>query len=294
MEKADVSSDSENQGQNFQTLGLALQQFDTALQFSPGTKEAIYNRALCLQRMKAFAEAKKAWEQYLQADSTSPWAAEARAALKALSSVNNSSAADVLTAFLSAHEHHDDNQAWTVLRQTREVVTGRMIPFQLINQYLKNITSGDDEGSARMLAELNYAGRLELERSGDPYVARLADYYAQLRPTQRKELVQAQRLFSAGLGAYAKSRYEDAYDYFRQARQGFHSALDVAEENLVIYWIANCEAQKDHLKLSADELEALVKFSQAHNYKWLNGQALWLLASNRFQLGEYSRSIEVD
>jgi hypothetical protein len=56
----------------------ALAAADQALRADGNLPEALFNRALILERMGRSAEARQAWERYLQVDSSSPWAAEAR------------------------------------------------------------------------------------------------------------------------------------------------------------------------------------------------------------------------
>ena len=68
----------------------ALAAADRALEIDPKLAEARFNRALVLERMGLFAEASKAWDAYLQVDSTTAWAAEARAHLARLGTSQSS------------------------------------------------------------------------------------------------------------------------------------------------------------------------------------------------------------
>src|SRR5207248_10394719 len=65
-------------------LRLALAAADRALQINPRLAEALFNRALMLEQLERREEAAAAWRQYLDADSTSGWAGEARDRLNAL------------------------------------------------------------------------------------------------------------------------------------------------------------------------------------------------------------------
>lgn len=56
----------------------ALASADRALQLDARYAEALFNRALILGRMGLTREARDAWQRYLAADPSSPWAAEAR------------------------------------------------------------------------------------------------------------------------------------------------------------------------------------------------------------------------
>jgi hypothetical protein len=62
--------------------GLALA--ERALKADPGMAEAMFNRALALERLSLPDQARDAWQQYLKADSSSGWAEEARRHLNAL------------------------------------------------------------------------------------------------------------------------------------------------------------------------------------------------------------------
>ena len=59
----------------------ALRAADRALTLSPDLPEARFNRALALSYLDRRDEARAAWTAYLQRDSNSPWADEARARL---------------------------------------------------------------------------------------------------------------------------------------------------------------------------------------------------------------------
>ena len=61
------------------TLPTALATIDHALTLDARSPEALFNRALILQRLGRKADARAAWQRYLDIDPNSPWAAEARA-----------------------------------------------------------------------------------------------------------------------------------------------------------------------------------------------------------------------
>lgn len=56
----------------------ALDACDRALTLRPGLAEALFNRALALERMGSTSKARAAWDAYLAVDATSAWAAEAK------------------------------------------------------------------------------------------------------------------------------------------------------------------------------------------------------------------------
>ena len=66
-------------------LSSALAAANEALRADPRLPEALFNRALILERMGSIPEARQAWLHYLEVDGSSPWSAEARGRLKELS-----------------------------------------------------------------------------------------------------------------------------------------------------------------------------------------------------------------
>jgi tetratricopeptide (TPR) repeat protein len=65
-----------------QALSKAIAHFNQALKKDPTMLEALFNRALCYQKMSDFRSAKADWQHYLELDAVSPWATEARDHLK--------------------------------------------------------------------------------------------------------------------------------------------------------------------------------------------------------------------
>jgi tetratricopeptide (TPR) repeat protein len=61
-----------------QDLEKALAAADRAVKADPVRAEGLFNRALALERLSLTAEARAAWEDYLQIDNRSGWADEAR------------------------------------------------------------------------------------------------------------------------------------------------------------------------------------------------------------------------
>jgi tetratricopeptide (TPR) repeat protein len=65
-------------------LMKALSAADRAVMADPALQEALFNRAIALERLLLVAEARAAWTDYLRTDGQSAWAAEARQRLAQL------------------------------------------------------------------------------------------------------------------------------------------------------------------------------------------------------------------
>src|SRR5215831_17369147 len=65
-------------GEGNDLLEKAIEHTQKAIEADPKLPEALFNRALCYERMNLFLQAESDWKQYLTLDSDSAWAEEAR------------------------------------------------------------------------------------------------------------------------------------------------------------------------------------------------------------------------
>ncbi|HEX9959501.1 MAG TPA: tetratricopeptide repeat protein, partial [Pyrinomonadaceae bacterium] len=77
LEKAKLAGD--EKGDEFlENAELSLQHLKRALELDGNQLEALFNKALLLQKMRSLNLAREAWQKYLEKDSASDWAQEAR------------------------------------------------------------------------------------------------------------------------------------------------------------------------------------------------------------------------
>lgn len=292
LEKAKAASDRPEGGEYIQTLAESLEHLDRALALDSSLREALFNKALCLQYMMVPNQAREAWQKYLQLDAQSPWAGEAKRNLRSLEEQSSAvqTPEQVLESFLADYRRRDDEQAWQTVSRNREMITGRMVTFHLATKLL----AADADGRADISAALTYAGALEEERTGDPYFARLAAYYAAAGSDARRLMTEAHQELARGYALCQQAEYEEAFDHFLRAQQLFAQADDEPEAKLVDYWLAYCLCRTDKMEEGAARLEDLINYSEPRGYKWLRSQALSLLANCYDLLGEHSRSISYD
>jgi len=110
------------EGQRLQYFAQALEHFNRALELNPSLPEALFNRALLYQQMNLVPQAKEAWQKYLQTDTTSPWAAEARQRLTLLETKEKESQERKVylqQQFATAYTASDKQAAWSVIKPSR-------------------------------------------------------------------------------------------------------------------------------------------------------------------------------
>ncbi|HVR39892.1 MAG TPA: zf-HC2 domain-containing protein, partial [Thermoanaerobaculia bacterium] len=118
----------------------ALAAADRALRIDTRLPEALFNRALIVERMRLLAEARQAWMKYLEVDASSEWAREARAHL------------DALPESTSLHRFERDRPRLEQIAAAGDVARIRLL-------------AGLHRAHARAYAETEYLGRW-----GDAYL----------------------------------------------------------------------------------------------------------------------------
>ncbi len=282
-------------GKGLSDFALSLEQLNHALEIDPKLLDALFNRALLYQSMKAPRQAADEWKHYLEIDPNSPWATEARHNLKLLEAQGNvRNNEQTLQEFLNAYRAHNDEQAWQVISTSREMITGRMIAFQLAHASLRTDAQSKRAETNELLAAMHYAGTLERARANDPFVGELSDFYSSAGHAAGSALLEAEAALEDGYRLCLVSKYDEARAQFERAQTLFASAGDQHEARLIDYWLAYCLGQRDELTESAARLADLVTFCQEHGYRWLLSQTLCQLANAYDLLGDHSRSLNLD
>jgi tetratricopeptide (TPR) repeat protein len=140
LEKAKQISMTEQPGKRLENLARAFEHFNKAIELNSSLHEALFNRAIALQQMNSSEQARRAWLDYLEKDSSSPWAEEARKNLQQTEIQTISSAKtpeQVLADFFEAFERRDDERAWQIVSQTREMITSTMFFSPVVTADIK-------------------------------------------------------------------------------------------------------------------------------------------------------------
>lgn len=288
FEKEKIERGGGEPGKAFGTLGRCLESLNKALELDQNLLEPLFNKALCLERMSLKEQAKEAWRQYVQRDPSSKWTEEAQRHLDLLGqTVTPKTSTQVLQDFLNAHQHQDEERAWQILSQTREMITETMVPLQLARSFSVGQQQSEQ---ANLLTALSYAGKLEARRAGDPFFSEMAREYAVLTERQLGYVEEGHRKRSTAYELCLRSRFSEALAEFRQSRGRFESAESTLDVWLTDYWIGYCQARLGNISESTALLETLSESCSRHNHKWLLAQSLALIGSNDILQREYSKA----
>lgn len=275
------------------SFAKANEEFAKAIELDKTSFEAAFNQALSIQELNLPTQAKEAWQNYLNLDSTSKWADEARKNLETIETQKpvSKNKDEILRDFLAAKDAGDDDKAWEIISRNREMITGKLIPQQLTFLFVDSKTTGDETKSKIALDALVYVGKLEEEKSGDFFWRDLAKYYKNVSGNKIANLKSAQDSFRKGNELCLNGKYQDAFYEFESARTMFSKSKNIFEPKLLDTMTTYVKTRLGKLKESSNELLELADVCKENNYKWLHSQALLWLGINANSLKLFSDSI---
>lgn len=274
LEKARLAEADDKGDEFIENLEFSLRHIDSALELDKNLQEALFNKALLLQKKGLTNQAREAWKKYLEKDSASPWSDEARRQLQKLDlqKSQNLSAAELEKAFLTAFRLTNEIQASQLISQNREIITEKYIPQRLTMSLVE--ASGDKK--KEYLEALVYAGELEKKYIGDSFAADLAVFYANVSETNLELMKTALALTRDGYKLCVDGQTKEALKKFELARKLFLQAGNIWEAKLSEFFIIYCSIFNIQFKESLPPAEEIINFSRQKNYKWLlSNMLLW-------------------
>jgi CHAT domain-containing protein/Tfp pilus assembly protein PilF len=284
FEKNKTISESDRE-KNPQLSFLALENFEKAIELNPNLLEARFNRAACLEALNLPNQAKEAWQKYLELDSTSKWAEEARRHLQSLETgaVSELSADEMEKEFMTAFLAGRDDEAYKIASLNREIIKEKYLPQKLTF----SIVEAEPEERNSKLEALRYFGELEKRRIGDFFSADLANFYYALPETKFALIRRAQAAMKRGYKLCLKEDdFSQALNEFQIAKNFFLQSGNTIEANtLSRYFIAYCLYNLDRRGEAHKQLEKINDFAERKNYKWFALMNFYWLLGSQESLG---------
>jgi CHAT domain-containing protein/cytochrome c-type biogenesis protein CcmH/NrfG len=293
LEQGRVQASGPVKGKEFETFARSLDHLNKALQLDGSLLEAYFNRALAYQYMLLRAQAEPAWREYLQRDSTSPWADEARRNLSKLEEdggKTSRNADDAFTGFLAAFRAGDDDAAWKVFT-TQYTSAGNGVTNKLLDSLLEPDHDSSHESNST-LPVLSYIARLEFSKAGEHYTSDLVRLYERALPTMRPAMTEARQHMVSGYGLFLNSNYKQAIGEYEAARLSYSQTGNEVELAFVDYRLAHCYIFLPDLGKADLAFKRLAATCETKGYLWLLGQTLFGLAHVSADSREYSKAID--
>lgn len=262
----------------------ALGRLDKAVRLAPGSLEARFNRALCLDALYLAEESQKAWSDYLALDGSSNWAAEARQKMARFGSVTDMGPDELREAFLAVAG--DRAAAWNLLSSNRELILNKYLPQNLAMA----ITEAEPGDREPLLAALELTGELESEKINDGFASEIARFYRTRNEAELTMLREAQAAIKSGYKLSLGFRYSEALSEFARAQNLFERESDTWEAQVAAYFVGYCQVQNGDGVAGSETIGKVVDIANKSNFKWLEMTTLYWLAGSKRLLRHQAES----
>lgn len=273
-------------GKSVETFGRSLEYLKHALELDPDLQEALFNRALVHSYQGLYREAEADWRSYLEKDSSSKWADEARHNLKVLQekySRRSEDAGDLFGTFIQAYRARDDELAWETYK-TNHHPKGNKVTQLLLDHLLADTNWKTSEN----LKAVNYLAELERRKTNDAYTSDLAKSYASMTPQTHGLLVQARKQFAEGYRLLRSARIADGTKLLESALETFQRVGNFPEAIKTEAELAHGAVVQPDLDKAQALLARIIPACESRNYKWLLAQSISERSHLQSNHNEYS------
>ncbi len=236
-----------------QLLADAVSSADRALSLDPQLAEALFNRALMIERLGLRTDARNAWMRYLQIDATSGWADEARAHLAAVPAEQ-----PFLKILDDEYDRviNDPAAAESLFSRDRFGARGTVIT-QVLGRWGEAMLRGDKRDASRHLSVARRFGVVVARTGGDQMLKRAVAAIDGANDETRSLLAAAHADYRAGIVAFQNNRPVTAEPLLRRAAAGF----ETAGSPVVLparYFAANTVYEQGHHDAAERQIEQLL------------------------------------
>lgn len=256
----------------------ALAAADRALRIDGDFAEALFNRALVLERMGAKDAARVAWERYLRVDTSSSWANEAREHVRRLATTTGALQFQSDLPLLERAAAGGDRARIATLVAKHPQMSRLYAEGEFLGMWAEAVRRGDAVEAERRLGLARAVGAALEQQSGEALVAGAVHAVDDATPATRNALAEAHALYRRGRIAYSRQRPADAEPDLRRAAALFASAGSPMAL-LSRYFAACTRYDQNDLPSARTELTSLLAAADAHP-QWiaLGAQIRWQLS----------------
>ncbi|HEV3458095.1 MAG TPA: hypothetical protein VHG32_16130, partial [Thermoanaerobaculia bacterium] len=268
----------------------ALAAGERALAIKPDLEEALFNRALTLQRLHLVALARAAWSRYLAVDAASSWAYEAGRMVVALPSGAERQQWRDEFARLAAAGGRPEDVAAAVRRSRQEARLG--IEETTLADWGRARQRGDAEAAERHLRLAGAFGKALVAAGSDPLIA---DAVGSIRAAEASGDAERVSSLAGGHLAYAEGMelYKASAD--RKALQRFDQAVELLNKGRspFVGW-AQFRAQLCHYYDGENAgvlaaAQGMLRDAATEHYPALKGRASLLAGMASFRLARFGQ-----
>ncbi len=288
------SAKSGEKSQKLENLARANEAFSKAFELDGNLLEALFNKSLTLQELNLPKQAAESWNLYLQKDSSSKWADEARRNLEKIANQQSSSKTkeQVLEDFLVAFRQRDETLALKIHNETKGMFSPVSLGEQLTRRYLEMRKSNNERASNEAIEALKFIGSFEKEKHADFFFAELADFYAKVDDKQIDKLIEAKNLWLEGYNSVRERQYQKSIELFEKSESLFRQLGDEFEADISELWAAQMLPDVSKINESRNRLNILINRCEKRNFRILLPTAYYWLGLNDYRQTQFSQALK--
>src|SRR4051794_4152666 len=204
----------------------ALAAADAALRIDPNLSEALFNRALILTRLGLTDEAKRAWQRYLQVDSSSSWAIEARSHLAGLPVSTGSSEFEHDRPRLERAAERGDTAGVRRYVDAHRERARAYAEAVYLGHWAEALQRNDNAEATRWLSVARGVGNALSEISGESLLRDSVRAIDTAASDKQRDIAAAHILYRNGRIAYSRDQRDAAERDLLHAADAFEAAQD--------------------------------------------------------------------
>ena len=256
-------------------LSEAVDHLKTAIDVSPKLTEAWFNLALCHEQMMLPTQAQADWKRYLELDSSSPWAGEARSRLQRLVSPGKSfvTPAQLSTGLLAAAAGNEEEK-FRRLALDNFITAFNLAREDFLDKYLEAHANNDRAAAAKYLDLMRRTARLAREDKTEYYLADLVAFVADAKQPALDRVKEIRALLRQGDERHEKGDYTPALSSYKQAVVLAEQIGDICHAEHARYGLARIYISSIETPKRQRLRETLVRETERHNHKVLYARSL--------------------
>lgn len=269
----------------------ALAAADRALAADPRLPEALFNRALVLERLGLAPQARLAWQRFLAVDRTSKWADEARRHLAALPPVTGEMLFKRDEPRLEQAAAAGDHYTVAAIVGLYPQQSRTFMEAETLGRWADAVKRNDAGAAARELSTARAVGEALLQRA---YESLLHDAVAAIDGAdapRRAALAEAHAAYRRGRIAYSTR-------HLSEAAAGLHEAANAFAQNdspmalAARYFAASVQFDSAEIDGACGALETLREEADRHDgYQALGAQVRWELVLCRMSDDDWNGAL---
>jgi tetratricopeptide (TPR) repeat protein len=258
----------------------ALAAADAALRLDGSLPEALFNRALILERMGLVDDARAAWTRYLAADPSSSWADEARARLAELPTAKQSSQFERDRPLLEAAAERGDAPAVRALLTGHAARARAFAEAEYLGRWGDAVLQKKDGDAERWLAISRAIGSGLAAETNETLLRDAVQAIDDAPLARREAIAAAQVAYRAGRIAFSRQELGDAATQLTRAAGLFDETRSPMALAARFYTASVHQTQNDGS--AAAELQHCLAEADAHpGYRALGAYVRWDLGRAR-------------